>query len=62
MAEHQSLATLANRLVLLFVVTNLLSLGMSRTVKEIVDRHRAYRTVSYVYAHSDTASSPQKRW
>jgi BASS family bile acid:Na+ symporter len=37
MAEHQSLATLANRLVLLFVVTNLLSLGMSLTVKEIVE-------------------------
>ena len=37
MAEHQSLATLANRLVLLFVVTNLLSLGMS------LRRHRNIR-------------------
>jgi predicted Na+-dependent transporter len=37
MTEHQSLATLANRLVLLFVVTNLLGLGMSLTIREIVE-------------------------
>lgn len=37
MTEHPFLATLANRLVLLFVVTNLLGLGMSLTLREILE-------------------------